>query len=337
MPISRSARPTMLDVARLAGVSYQTVSRVINNQPYVSGEARQRVLEAIDTLGYHPSKAATKLASKSSKTIAIILYGSWFNGPIQIALNIEMAAKTSGFDVILTNITEPKDQLVEALRNVIAWAVDGILMILPVTGLPFADIQAICNGTPVVQIEAERGADVPSVMTDDVLGMRQLVEHQISLGHTRFCALNGSSNWFSAQARYATLRQVLESHHLEVAQAVCANWTAPGGYHAMRRLLENDRSFTAVVSANDSMAFGALNALQQAGLRVPADVSLTGFDDIPEAAFYMPPLTTVRENYIRLGITAFEYLTKLMDDPETPAEQRIIEPNVIYRSSTGPA
>src|SRR3972149_11741902 len=163
MANSRASRPTMLDVAKLSGVSYQTVSRVLNNHPYVSDETRQRVQAAIDTLGYRPSKAATKLASKSSKTIAIVIYGSWFHGPVQTALNIEIAAKTSGFDVILTNITEPQHQLTEALQHVNDWAVEGILMIVPVQGLPFQEVQAICGNTPVVQIDSPRLTDIPSV------------------------------------------------------------------------------------------------------------------------------------------------------------------------------
>ncbi len=150
MPNAKPARPTMLDVARLSGVSYQTVSRVINDHPYVSKETRQRVQAAIDTLGYRPSKAATKLASKSSKIIAIVLYGSWFPGLAEIALNVELAAKTSGFDVILINITEPNKQLGEALENVKAWAVDGIILIVPVQGLSFEEVRAICADTPVV-------------------------------------------------------------------------------------------------------------------------------------------------------------------------------------------
>ncbi len=337
MPNSRAARPTMLDVAKLAGVSYQTVSRVINNQPYVSAEARQRVEDAIEILGYHPSKAAAKLASKSSKTIAIILYGSWFSGPMQIALNIEIAAKTSGFDVILTNITEPKKQLVEALKNVKAWAVDGILMILPVKGLPFAEVQSICGVTPVIQIDAARGEAIPSIVTDDASGMAELVKHLITQGHNRFCQLNGPLNWFSAQIRHDTTLQVLRSHRLEPVITIASNWTAPGGYQVMKRLLQKERSFSAIIAANDSMAFGALFALQEIGLTVPGDVSLTGFDDIPESAYYNPPLTTVRQNYIKLGLVGFEYLVQLMDDPDTPVEQRVISPQVIYRYSTGQA
>jgi DNA-binding LacI/PurR family transcriptional regulator len=334
MANSRAPRPTMLDVAKLAGVSYQTVSRVINDHPYVSDETRQRVQEAIDTLGYHPSKAAVKLASKSSKTIAIIIYGSWFHGPVQIALNIEIAAKTSGFDVILASITEPRKQLVEALRNVKSWAADGVLMIIPVESLPLEEVQAICGDTPFVLIETQRSADIPSVVMDDVFGTEQVVEHLIAQGHTGFCHLSGPMNWFSAQARHATAIKTLHAHGLDLETTVEANWTAPGGYQAMRRLLESSPSFTALISANDNMAFGALFALKEAGLSVPDDVSIIGFDDVPEAAYYTPPLTTVRQNHIQLGIVGFEYLMQLMDDPDTPIKQHIVTPKVIFREST---
>jgi len=334
MPNSKSSRPTMFDVARLSGVSYQTVSRVINNHPYVSEDTRQRVQAAIDTLGYRPSKAATKLASKSSKTIAIIIYGSWFHGPVQIALNIEIAAKTSGFDVILTNITEPKKQLTKALHNVSDWAVDGILMILPVQGLSFDEVQAICGDTPVVQIDSARSADIPSVITDDARGTKQIVEHLIALGHTNFCEISGPMNWFSAQIRHQACVQVFEAHGMAPPVYEQANWTPSGGYQATRRLLEKGIPFTALISANDNMAFGAIRALGEAGFSVPGDISIVGYDDIPEAAYCMPPLTTVRQNFIQLGLTGFEYLMRLMDDPETPLEQYTIPSKVIFRESS---
>ena len=153
----------MLDVAELSGVSYQTVSRVINDHPYVSDETRKRVQDAIDTLGYRPSKAATRLRAKSSKTIAIILYGSWFHGPVQIALNAELAAKTSGFEVIFSNVTETEKQVTEALQQVKDWAVDGIIMIVPAQGLPHSEIEAICGDVPVVYIDSRHSSDLASV------------------------------------------------------------------------------------------------------------------------------------------------------------------------------
>jgi len=326
----------MLDVAELSGVSYQTVSRVINNHPYVSDEARQKVQDAIDALGYRPSKAATKLRSKVSKTIAIILYGSWFHGPVQVALNVEMAAKTSGFDVMLTNVTETEKQVIEALHHVKDWSVDGVVIIIPAQGLTAEEIQAVCGDIPVVYIDSQPSLDLPSVMLDDRGGTRQIMEHLISLGHTRFCEISGMLNWYSGQVRHQTCGQVLQTYGLEPPIHLEGNWSTPGGYQAARRLLEQGHTFSAVIAANDSMALGAYRALHQVGLAVPDDVSVVGFDDILEAAYFSPPLTTVRHNYIQLGALGFEYLLQLMDDPETPIEQKVITPKLIVRESTAP-
>lgn len=334
MANSKTPRPTMLDVAQLSGVSYQTVSRVINDHPYVSRETRQRVQDAIDKLGYRPSKAATKLASKSSKIIAVILYGIWLPGQSEIALNVELAAKTSGFDVILINITEPRKQLVEALDNVKGWAVDGIILIVPVEGLLFDEIRAISTGTPIVQIGALHASAGRSVIIDETYGTQQLVTHLIDLGHTRFAEISGPLDWFSAQVRHQATLDTLHAHELGAPLSAEANWTVSGGYRAAKRLLEDGRDFTALVVANDSMALGAIRALHEAGKVVPQDVSIVGFDDIPEAAYFSPPLTTIRRNLIQLGMAGFEYLMQVMDDPDAPAEQHILLPRVIYRDST---
>jgi len=336
MPNPHKSRPTMLDVAELAGVSYQTVSRFINNQPYVSDDARQRVQKAIDTLGYRPSKAATTLRSKLSKTIAIILYGSWFHGPVQVALNVEMAAKTSGFDVILANVTETEEQVVQALQHVKDWSVDGIIMIIPAQGLRTEEIRAICGDIPVMYIESQPSPELPSISLDDGYGTQQVIDHLISLGHSQFCEISGPLNWFSAQLRHQACLDTLQMHGIEPPIHIEGNWSTPGGYQATRRLLEQGQRFSAVVAANDSMALGAYRALHQAGLKVPDDVSVVGFDDILEAAYFIPPLTTVSHDYIQLGALGFEYLMQLMDDAETRIEQKIIRPKLIVRESTSP-
>src|SRR5262249_53155662 len=149
-------------------------------------DARQRVQKAIDTLGYRPSKAATTLRSKFSKTIAIILYGSWFHGTVQIALNVEMAAKTSGFDVILANVTETEEQVIQALERVKDWNVDGVVMIIPAQGLAAEEIQRICQDIPVVQIESQPTPQLPSISLDDAHGTQLVMEHLIGLGHQQF-------------------------------------------------------------------------------------------------------------------------------------------------------
>ena len=334
MPNFKSSRPTMLDVAKLAGVSYQTVSRVINDHPYVSKDVRQRVREAIDTLGYRPSKAATKLASKSSKIIATVLYGSWFPGLSEIALNVELAAKTSGFDVILINITEPKQQLVEALENVKAWAVDGLILIVPVQSLSVEEIQAICGDTPFVFIDSHQASNTPSVVVDEAYGTEQLVEHLIQQGHARFCEISGPLDWLNAQVRHEACVQTFQAHSRDLPVYIEANWTVSGGYRAAKKLLADPHDCTAIIAANDSMALGVIRALHEAGLSVPEDVSVVGFDDIPEAAYFAPPLTTVRRNLIQLGVTGFEYLMQRMDELDISLQQRLIQPRVIFRSST---
>lgn len=334
MPGSKSSRPTMMDVAKLSGVSYQTVSRVINNHPYVSKDVRRRVKKAIDTLGYRPSKAATKLASKSSKIIATVLYGSWFSGLAEIALNVELAAKTSGFDVILINITEPRKQLVEALDNVKGWAVDGIVLIVPVQSLPFDEVQAICEDTPLVFIDAYQQAHAPAVVIDEAYGTRELVEHLIGLGHTQFGEITGPLDWYNAQVRHNACVQTFETHGMKLPVQVEANWTVSGGYRAAKKLLDEQYPLTAIIAANDSMALGTMRALNEAGLAIPHDVSVVGFDDIPEAAYFSPPLTTVRRNLIQLGMRGFEHLMQYMDDLENPPQQQLIQPRTIFRAST---
>lgn len=324
----------MFDVAELAGVSYQTVSRVVNNHPYVSKETLQRVQQAIETLGYRPNKAATKLASKSSKIIATILYGSWLPGLTEIALNVELAAKTTGFDVILINITEPQKQLVEALENVKAWDVDGIILIVPVQGLTFDEVRRLSHNTPVVQIDSQRVPDIPSVIIDETYGTQQMVEHLIQQGHTAFYEISGSLDWFNAQTRHQAVVDTFEAHGMVPPPTFEANWTVSAGYRAAKRILAEDRDFSAIICGNDSMAFGAIRALHEAGLSVPQDVSIVGFDDIPEAAYFFPPLTTVRRNLIQLGMAGFEHLMQVMDDSEAMAQQRVLLPRVIFREST---
>jgi DNA-binding LacI/PurR family transcriptional regulator len=330
----KRSRPTILDVAELSGVSYQTVSRVINNHPYVSEDTRKKVQAAIDELGYRPSKAAINLRSKSSKTIAVIVYGAWFYGPVQTALNVELAAKTSGFDVIVSNITETQRQFKESLQNVKDWSVDGIVIILPFHGLPQTEIKAICGEIPFVQVGAYSSKKFPSVNFDDALGAVQLMEHLISLGHRKFCEISGPLTWHSTQIRHQAYLDVCKKYGLEKPLHIEGNWTTPGGYQATRRLLQQEHSFTAILAGNDSMALGAYRALHQAGLSVPDDVAIVGFDDIPEAAYFSPPLTTVHQNYIELGNLGLNYLIEIMDSPEMPAEQKLIRPKLILRDST---
>jgi DNA-binding LacI/PurR family transcriptional regulator len=239
--------------------------------------------------------------------------------------------------VILSNVTETQQQVTEALEHVKDWSVDGVIMIIPAFGLSGEEIQAICEDIPVVHIDSQPSLNLPSVILDEREGTRQIIEHLISLGHRRFCEISGPLNWYSGQVRHQTCLDVLNEYGLEPPLHVEGNWSTPGGYQAARRLLEQGHSFSAIIAANDSMALGAYRALHQAGLHVPDEVSVVGFDDILEAAYFTPPLTTVRHNYIQLGAMGFEYLLQFMDDPDTRIEQKVITPKLIVRESTGSA
>lgn len=329
-------RPTIVDVARYSGVSYQTVSRVINKHPHVSSEARERVLEAIRVLGYQPNKAAAKLASKTSDSIAVITYGSGYYGPTQMSLSIEHAAKARGFDVIFTNVSNTGQELIDALHHISGWQVGGILIIVPVEGLAFEEAQQACPNITIVQIDAQRNPNIPSVVIDDVSGTEQVTKHLISLGHRRIATIAGPQAWFSAQLRLKALKDSLAKIDTAPVHIIEGDWSPTSGYNAMRELIASGADFTALVAANDQMALGALRALHEVGLRVPQDVAVVGFDDIPEAAFFEPPLTTVRQDFIGLGSAGFNYLLQRIENPQSPKQQQLVQPQLILRQTTLP-
>jgi len=330
--MAKSNRPTLFDVAEKAGVSYQTVSRVINNNPHVAQATRQTVQAVIEELGYRPNKAAARLAAKQARMVAVVTFGSGYFGPAQMALNVEGAAHRAGFDVIFTNITDTNTQLVQAVLNLGGWHVDGILMITPIEGVPFEALQELAPQTPMVQIDCLRHAHIPSVVTDDAIGIEQAIALLLAAGHTHFAEISGPLNWHSAQYRHQTIRHRLAEHHL--VASVAGDWTAASGYHAAQQLL--GAKFSALLVGNDQMALGAIRALSENGLRVPEDVSVVGFDDIPEAAYFAPPLTTIRQEFVQLGMIGFAYLLEFIADPNTPIQQHRIAPRLIERHSTTP-
>jgi LacI family transcriptional regulator len=319
-----------MDVAKIAGVSYQTVSRVVNQHPHVSAETRQSVLAAIESLGYHPNKSAARLASKRARMIAVVMFGGSYFGPTQMALGIEEAARGAGYDVIFANIADTHDALMNAVQNLNGWRVDGILMIVPIEGLTYSELRAIDPQIPIVQIDGARDPNIPSVIIDDEAGMRAALQHLLDLGHTRFVEISGPLDWFCAQVRHRVCAEMLRDYDL--VTSIEGDWTAAGAYQAAQTLPMGE--FSAVVAANDQMALGVLRALGEAGLRAPEDVSIVGYDDMPESPFYLPPLTTVRQDFDQVGMVGIEYLLQLLADPDTPIQQHRITPELVIRGST---
>ena len=332
--MKRQQRSTLHDVADQSGVSYQTVSRVINNHPSVSPETRARVERAIAMLNYRPNKVAKSLVVKQSNTLAVLTFGMNQFGPTQMMLNIERASKELGYDLVFSNINAPTyDQIKHALDSLSERQVDGILAISPVPGMSYDEMMRLSGHAPIVQIDTELGLEVPSVVVNQRYGSQIITEHLLNLGHTRLAEISGPLNWLGAQARHEQWYETLTGAQLTPGPSVEGDWTATSGYHAVHRLLSTGITFTALVVGNDQMALGAIYALHEYHLHVPEDVSVVGFDDIPESAYFMPPLTTVRQDFSQLGDVGVRYLLERIQHPDAPPRQHVIYPTLVIRRS----
>lgn len=330
-----SHRVTLHDVAEYCGVSYQTVSRVVNGNPHVAKETRQKVLRAIKELNYQPNSAARSLVTRRSNLIEIITFGGHHFGPSQMVIHVESAARKRGYNLIVSNILEMTLENVQvAINSLSGRLVDGIIMITPVLGVDYNELEALCNGIPFVMIDTELGSITPSVVINQRFGGQLATQYLIDLGHKSISEISGPLDWYGALARHESWLGTLEAAGLTPGYSVEGNWTAMGGYFAAQRLLEMSVNFTGLVVGNDQMALGAMRALREHGLRIPEDVSVIGFDDIPEAACFEPPLTTVRQDFSILGNQSVEYLLDRISQPDTPLQQRVLYPTLIERQST---
>lgn len=330
-----SKRVTLHDVAQHAGVSYQTVSRVINDDPHVSKSTRQRVLQAINALDYRPNYAARSLVTRRSNLLEIISFGATHYGPSQMVTHIERAARRLGYNLILSHINDmTTHEINSAVNRLSGRLVEGIILITPVIGVSYEEILGITRGIPFVMIDTPLGSNAPGVVINQHYGGELATQHLIALGHRHICEISGPLNWFGAIARHESWLSTLRVAGLEPGKSAAGDWTAVGGYQATQQLLTEERTFTGLIVGNDQMALGAMRALREAGLRVPEDVSVVGFDDIPEAICFEPPLTTVRQDFDALGAQSVEYLVDRINRPEQPAQQRVLYPTLVMRQST---
>jgi DNA-binding LacI/PurR family transcriptional regulator len=327
-----SRRATLYDVARYAGVSHQTVSRVINGSPHVAPKTLRRVQEAIRALGYQPNKAAQALVTRRTFTLEVVAAGTMHYGPAQMVTSVQQAANASGYKLVLTYV---EHMTLEQTRSVMdnLGDVDGVIIVAPIQEDIYESLTQMCP-KPFVKVGAKPGAKLPSVIIDQHQGCRMAVQHLIELGHRHLAEICGPLHWYDALARHESWLDTLRVHHLEPGPVAPGDWTAASGYAAARRLLQTGPAFSALVVANDQMALGALRALHEAGLRVPDDVSVVGFDDIPEAAYFEPPLTTVRQDFTALGKQSVEYLVEMLRHPDAPLHQRMLYPSLVKRLST---
>lgn len=302
----------MADVAASAGVSHQTVSRVLNEHSYVKESTRERVLAAIDELGYRRNQAARTLATSRSATIGIIATDTAHFGPSSTVLAVEQAARDAHLFVSIATVAS--DVPGAAIDQLMAQGVDGIVVVAP-----HVEIAHLLDATPVhipIVVIAAR-SDAPSdtsvtyIAVDQAAGAAGVADRLVTLGHRGLAHLAGPLDWFDAIERSRGFTERASTHGASVRVHETGGWGAKHGYDAAHALVSEIRSgqVTAVFAANDYLAIGATRAFNEAGLRVPDDVSLVGFDDIEGSAFSSPTLSTVQQPFAELGVAAVEALS----------------------------
>ena len=327
-------RPRLEDVAELAGVSHQTVSRVVNNHPNVSPETRRKVEAAIVRLGYRRNTAARSLVTRRSQTIGVL--GSELSqfGPANTLLGVECAARDAGYFVSVAALREvTRGSILDAVRHFQDQSVDGIVVIVPHLETPAA-LAELPIGVPVVAVGPDGNQAIGGVRVDQRRGAELAVQHLIRQGHVRIAHVAGPQDWIDAVARAEGWRCTLATAGLDADLMIEGDWSAGSGYR-IGRTIAAGRGATALFVANDQMALGVLRALNEAGLRVPRDMSVVGFDDQPEAGYFNPPLTVVRQDFEELGRRCVDMMLAALAGTEE-ARTLVVEPELVLRSSTAP-
>ena len=338
MSISESAgRPAVMhDVARLAGVSHQTVSRVLNQHPNVRPETRDRVLEAIRQLNYRPNALARGLVTRRSRTIGVISFDTRLFGPASTLLAIERAARTAGYAVTISSLADLDAASVRSAVEALAGqSVDGVIVIAPRESAA-RGLRDLRPGLPVVAVEAGYGGEIPVVSVDQYAGAQLATNHLLSLGHRTVWHVAGPADWLEARERREGWQASLTAAGVPAPPVLQGDWSPDSGYQAGLELAEK-RDVTAVFAANDQMALGLMHAFYERGVRIPADVSVVGFDNIPEAAFLIPSLTTVHQDFDELGRRGLQLLVDIMDGDGTDRPGRVPASLVTRQSSAEPA
>jgi len=332
--VSRS--PNLHDVAALAGVSVMTVSRVLSGQT-VRQDNDKKVRQAIDQLGYRRNSVARALKGGRSSAIGVVIAGSQLFELPNVLLGIETAAKAAGYWVNLASWQGgDAADLAESLNRLTDQSVEAIALIAdrPVAAEALARVVAKVPVAVVMSGNVE-GTDLGFVELDQEMGARLAVEHLLGLGHHSVVHLTGALRAYDARARVQGWRSSLRSAGISDPEELEGDFTAESGYRLAHNLIRRRRNMpTAIFAGNDQMAMGVLAAFAEKGIKVPTDVSLVGFDDIAGAGFLVPALTTVRQDFVRLGATSIEILLRLLDGEGGITEK--ISPALVVRKSTAP-
>ncbi|WP_327092376.1 LacI family transcriptional regulator [Nonomuraea sp. NBC_01738] len=328
-------RASMKDVAERAGVSAQTVSRVANGYEHVRPEKRDKVLAAMRELGYRPNSAARNLKSGRFRSLGVVTFNLTTLGNERTVAAVAAAAAASGYTTTLIPVADPtRLNVVGAFGRLEEQAVDGIILIMSAEfGSP--DDYALTAGLPLVIVDSIATAGHTLVDTDQEQGARLAMRHLLDWGHRRIAHVAGPLKSFSAQHRADAYAHVMSEHGLDAPVVRRGDWTADSGYAAGREILAETPRPTAVFAASDQIALGVMRAAHEAGLRIPEDLSVIGFDDSDDSGNYWPALTTVHQNFDAVGQRATEMLIAMIDGDPLPGNP-LIPTRLVERNSTGP-
>lgn len=334
---------TIKDVAKVAGVSSMTVSRVVNNRPDVSPKTRQRVQKVIDELGYAPSEIARSLSQGRSNTLGVVSAALEFYGPSRTLVGIERQANQLGFSLMVRLLHNPLESWGErALNELVVNHVAGIIWAVAEIGDSRDWLYEHISDVPmpIVFLSMQPRHDTAVVSVDNRLGARLAVRHLLEQGYRKIGIITGPLDWWEARERERGWKDTLEEAGMDDFDGLKASgdWTAASGYRAMMQLLEQTSDLQAVFVSNDSMALGTLQAASISGRSVPEDLAVVGFDDIPESSYFSPPLTTVKQGLLDVGRQAvsllYENLQAARNGESVGAQLSVIEPQLVIRQSS---
>ncbi len=337
-------RKTINDVADAAGVSKATVSRVLAGQTkYMREETRQRVLDAIEALGYHPNNAARTLKSKRSYTLGVVGYGLDYYGPSNTLSGIEQEAGELGYTILLHVVRQAEtDNVAELLKKMQSRYVDGIIWAVPEIGDNHAWLEdkALQPTVPIIFLTSVPRSDRFIVTVDNYQGGIIATRHLIAQGCQNIGLITGPLDWWEARQRKLGWKEALESVNLPRKEEfiVEGSWSAESGEHGLQRMLMRHPEIDGVFVSNDRMALGAIKMASELGRRVPQNLAIVGFDDVPDAAYFVPPLTSVRQDMLELGCRAVRKLGQIIeaqrDGINIAPETLMLQPEMIVRESS---
>lgn len=327
--------PTLAEVAKVAGVSLMTASRAINNRPGVSPEKREDILRIADEMGYVVNRAAQKLTGARTRIIAVV---AELHTPFtsDLLLGMGAVARAADYEMLVYSLPvrdrRPPGSILDLLRQI----VDGVIVILPYES-DYLESMATAH-IPVVTIEQGAVSAFPSVTADNYQGGLSALQHLIELGHRRIAHIAGNDRLTSARDRRRAYHDILAQARLpyDPDLEVDGDFSRKGGFEAAQKLLALADRPTAIFAANDISAYGAIAAIREAGLSVPGDISVVGFDDIPIASQLHPQLTTVRQPLQQMARAAVNLLLALVAGLDAPSEQIVLPTQLILRESTTP-